>query len=62
MEILWQTMKKCYPNEKAALEAVSKNAAVVQPQARAPILDTRPITPIKSSHSGDWSVGQPMGS
>ena len=35
MEILWQTIKKCYPNEKAALDAVSKNAAVVQPQARA---------------------------
>ena len=40
VEILWQTMKKCYPNEKAALEAVSKNAAVVQPQARSPIPNT----------------------
>jgi len=34
--ILWKEFKKCYPNEKAATEAVFKNAAVVLPQINSP--------------------------
>ena len=36
IEILWKTFKGCYSSEKLALEAVTKNAAVLQPQLNSP--------------------------
>merc|ERR1719247_1472046 len=36
IEILWKTFKGCYANEKLAIEAVTKNAAVLQPQLNSP--------------------------
>ena len=34
--ILWKTFKACYANEKLAVEAVTRNAAVLQPQYNSP--------------------------
>ena len=36
VEILWKEFKKCYATEALALEAVTKNAAVLQPQLNSP--------------------------
>ena len=36
IEILWKTFKQCYANEAAAIEAVSRNSAVLQPQYNSP--------------------------
>jgi len=36
IEQLWQAFKSCYANEKLAVEAVTKNAAVLQPQYSSP--------------------------
>ena len=36
IEILWKTFKACYKSEALAIEAVSKNAAVLQPQLNSP--------------------------
>ena len=36
VEILWKEFKKCYANEALAIEAVTKNAAVLQPQLNSP--------------------------
>mmetsp|Transcript_21170 Transcript_21170/g.68238 ORF Transcript_21170/g.68238 Transcript_21170/m.68238 type:complete len:222 (-) Transcript_21170:730-1395(-) len=34
--ILWREFKKCYPNEKVALEMLSKNTAVILPTLNSP--------------------------
>jgi hypothetical protein len=36
IEILWKAFKQCYANEALAIEAVSKNSAVLQPQYNSP--------------------------
>jgi len=36
IRILWQTFKKCYPNEKMAIEAAEKNSNVFNPQLNSP--------------------------
>ena len=36
IEILWNTFRKCYASEALALEAVTKNSAVLQPQYNSP--------------------------
>merc|ERR1719331_56791 len=36
IEILWKTFRKCYASEALAIEAVTKNAAVLQPQLNSP--------------------------
>merc|ERR1711908_13323 len=36
VEILWKTFRKCYASEALAIEAVTKNAAVLQPQLNSP--------------------------
>ena len=36
IEILWKTFKQCYANEAAAIEAVNRNSAVLQPQYNSP--------------------------
>ena len=36
IEILWKTFRQCYKSEALAIEAVTKNAAVLQPQLNSP--------------------------
>ena len=36
IEMLWKEFRKCYPSERAAIDAVNKNSAVILPQVNSP--------------------------